>query len=104
MKFKCLFMANVPDCHPEEDHEKLETEKYAFYVNFIRDQEDALEVAEKYREEKGIQSIILCPGFTNEEVGEISQLLENVSVNVARGDGPSGRIAQEAMKEAGWFE
>lgn len=104
MKFKCLFMAHVPDCDPEEDYEKLETDKYAFYVNFVKDQEYALEVAKNYREEKGIQSLILCPGFTNEEVGELSEALDDVSVNVARGDGPSGRIAKEAMQEAGWFE
>ena len=97
-------MAHVPDCDPEEDYEKLETDKYAFYVNFVKDQEDALKIAKKYREEKGIQSLILCPGFTNEEVGELSEALDGVSVNVARGDGPSGMIAKEAMHEAGWFE
>ena len=104
MKFRCLFMAHVPDCDPDEDHEKLETDKYAFYVNFVRDQEDALRIAERYREEEGIQSIILCPGFTHEEVAEISETLGDVSVNVARGDPPGGRITQEVMEEVGWFE
>lgn len=97
-------MAHVPECNPEEDHEKLETDKYAFYVNFVRDQEDALEVAKRYREKESIQSLILCPGFTNEDVGELSEAFDDISVNVARGDGPSGKIAKESMHKAGWFE
>ncbi|MFP4051430.1 MAG: DUF6506 family protein [Thermoplasmata archaeon] len=104
MKFKTLFMAHTPTADKDEHKSKIETEKYVLYVNLVRDQEEALETAEEYAEEKGVQSIILCPGFTNEEVGELSQSLDGVGINVARGDGPSGKIAKEVMQKAGWFE
>lgn len=97
-------MAHTPKADKEEHKSKIETEKYVLYVNLVRNQEEALETAEEYAEEKGIQSIILCPGFTHEDVAEISESLDDVGVNVARGDGPSGMIAKEAMHEAGWFE
>ncbi len=104
MKFKTLFMAHTPNADKEEHKSKIETEKYVLYVNLVRDQEEALETAEEYAEKKGIQSLILCPGFTHKDVAEISESLDEVGVNVARGDGPSGKIAQEAMQEADWFE
>ena len=47
-----------------------------------------------------IEAIVLCPGFTHNDVSEIFQALEcKVSVNVARGDGPSSRIAQAAIQK-----
>ncbi|MBS3782266.1 MAG: hypothetical protein KGY68_06635 [Candidatus Thermoplasmatota archaeon] len=104
MKFRTLFMAHTPEAEKEEHKAKIETEKYVLYVNLVRGQEEALKTAEEYAEKEGIQSIILCPGFTHEDVAEISESLDDVGVTVARGDGPSGRIAKEAMQKAGWFE
>lgn len=104
MKFKTLFMAHTPDVDKDENHMKMETEKYVLHVNLVKGQDEALEVAEDMAENEGIQSIILCPGFTHEDVAEISEELDGVGVTVARGDGPSSRIAKEAMEEAGWFK
>ena len=104
MKFRSLFIAHTPDADKDEHHAKLETEKYVLHVNLVKDQEEALKVAKDMAENEGIQSIILCPGFTHEDVAEIYEELGGVCVNVARGDGPSGRIAKEAREEAGWFD
>ncbi|MEF8874387.1 MAG: DUF6506 family protein [Candidatus Thermoplasmatota archaeon] len=104
MKFKALFMAEAPDANKEEDKAVIETGKYKLFVNLVRGKEEALEVAQKYKEEHSIHSVLLCPGFTHEDVGEISKKLgDDVGVTVARGDGPSGQIAKEAMGKAGWF-
>lgn len=103
MKFKTLFMAHTPDADKEKHHEKIETDKYLLHVNLVKNQEEALEVAQDMAENEGVQSIILCPGFTHEAVAEISVQLEEVGVTVARGDGPSSRIAKEAMEKADWF-
>lgn len=52
----------------------------------------------------GIHSLILCPGFTHKQIEELSETVaENVWVTVARGDGPSSKIAMEVKKEAGWL-
>ncbi len=103
MKFKSLFMAHTPKADKEEHKATIETEKYVLHVNLVGNKDEALEVAQDKAEE-GIQSIILCPGFTHEDVAEISEKLPDVGVTVARGDGPSSRIAKEAMEKAGWFE
>ena len=43
---------------------------------------------------------MLCPGFKHSDVAEIFESLESkVSVNVARGDGPSGKIYMGARKK-----
>ena len=51
-----------------------------------------------------MQSVLLCPGHSNEDVGELAAALgEGVSVSVARGDPRGGRVAAQAMEAAGWF-
>jgi hypothetical protein len=63
-----------------------------------------LEVCKKLVKEEGIESILLCPGFTHRDIAEIAGAVgPNVGISAARGDGPSGRISMEAMKRAGWF-
>lgn len=52
-----------------------------------------------------MQSFILCPGFTNKGVAQIANAVgEGISVNVARGDGPSNAIAHEVMIRVGFFD
>ncbi len=104
MSFKALFLAHTPDAEPEKNRCAVETSKHKLFVVLVRNQSQALEVSKKFVEEKGIHSILLCPGFTNKDIAEISETVgENVGISVARGDGPSNRIAIGAMKRAGWF-
>lgn len=105
MKFKSLFMAHAPDADMEKNKAKVETDSYVLYVNLAKNQKEAIDIAEKYAREKDIDSMILCPGFDHEDVAEISKLVgDDVGVTVARGDGQSSQVAQEAMKEADWFD
>ena len=83
----------------------IETSRYyKLFVVVVRNQEQAIEVCKKIVKKEGIQSILLCPGFTHRDVAEISEVAgKNVGVFVARGDGPSNRISMEVMKKEGWF-
>jgi len=104
MAFKSLFLAQAPDAEPEKHHCVVETPKYQLLVKLVRNQEQAVEICKKLVEEEGIQAILLCPGFTHQNVAEIAQAVGGkAGVSVARGDGPSGKISHEAMKRAGWF-
>jgi len=104
MLFKALFLAHTPDAEPRKHQSVIETSKYKLFVILVRNQKQAIEVSKEFVEKQGICSILLCPGFTNKDVAELSKAVgENVGVSVARGDGPSSRIAIEAMKKAGWF-
>ncbi len=102
MTFNALFLAHDPDADPEKHRSVIETSKYKLYVVIVKGQDQALEVSKKYVKEKEIHSILLCPGFTHKDIAEIAEAAgRNVGVSVARGDGPSSRVAMEARKRAG---
>jgi len=104
MAFKVVFIAHAPDADPEKHQCVVETPKYKLLVRLVKNQEQAVEVCKKLVKEEGIHSILLCPGFTHQNVAEISKAVgENVGVSVARGDGPSSKIAKEVMKRESWF-
>jgi len=104
MAFKVIFLAHAPDAEPEKHRCVIETSRFKLFVVLVKDQARAVEVCKKLVKEEGIHSILLCPGFTNRDVAEISEAVgENVGVFVARGDGPSIRNVMEVMKREGWF-
>ena len=104
MAFKALFVAHAPDADPEKHKSLIEMSKFKLFVRVVKDQAQAVEVCKKLVKEKGIHSILLCPGFTHKNIAEISEAVgENISVCVARGDGPSSRVVMEVMKREGWF-
>jgi hypothetical protein len=104
MAFKVLSLAHAPDANPEKHRCVIDTGKYKLFTVVVKDQNQAIEVCKKLVKEEGIHSILLCPGFTHKNIAEISEAVrENVGVCVARGDGPSTRIAMEVMKREGWF-
>jgi hypothetical protein len=104
MAFKTLFMAHAPDANKDQHHCFIDTGKYQLDVVIVKNQAEALEVSARMFREKKIESILLCPGFSHQDIAEIVRATENkVSVCVSRGDGPSGRISQEALKRAGFF-
>jgi len=105
MAFKVLFLAHAPDAEPEKHKCVVKTSKYyKLFVVVVKNQKQAIEVCKKAVKEEGVQSILLCPGFTHKDVAEISKVVgENVGVFVARGDGPSNRVSMEAMRNEGWF-
>lgn len=105
MKFTTLFIAHVPDANPTRDATVLETDLFKLHVKLVGSKKEAFFIVKELTDEETIHSIILCPGFSNEEVGDMSGIAgENVAISVARGDGKSSKIAREAMKKAGWFE
>jgi len=105
MAFKVLFLAHAPDAEAEKHRCVIETSKYyKLFAVVVKDQEQAIEVCKKVVKEEGIQSILLCPGFTHRDIAEISEAVgENVGVFVARGDGSSNRTSMEVMRREGWF-
>jgi hypothetical protein len=104
MAFKVVFIAHAPDAEPEKHQCVVETSKYKLLVRLVKNQKQAVEVCKRLVEEEGIHSILLCPGFTHQNVAEISEAVgENVGVSVARGDGPSSKVAKDVMKREGWF-
>lgn len=98
MAFKAAFVAHAPDADPEKNRAVVETPKYKLFVIVVRDQGQAIKECKRLVEEEGIHAVMLCPGFTHQDVAEIAEAVgKGVGVNVARGDGPSNRIAMEVI-------
>ena len=68
MAFKALFLAHAPDGDPSKHHCFIDTGKYQLDVVIVKSQAEALEVSKRLFAEKKIDSILLCPGFTHENI------------------------------------
>jgi len=98
MAFVAAFIAHAPDADPERHRCVIDTGKYRLVAVVVSDQEQALAVSRELVEKEGIHSVLLCPGFTHADVAAIAEAVgENVGVTVARGDGPSNRIAVQTI-------
>jgi hypothetical protein len=104
MAFKVLSISMSPDADHMKHRDEIDTGKYQLFSVVVKNPAEALEVCREFAEERGIDSVLLCPGFTNMDIADVAQTVgTGVGVCVARGDGPSGKIAMEAMKRAGFF-
>jgi hypothetical protein len=104
MPFTALFLAHSPDADPGVHRSSIDTGLYRLHTVVVRDLEQGLAVCRRMIAEEGVQSVLLCPGHSNQDVAQIADAVgEGVSVSVARGDPRSGRVAAKAMEEAGWF-
>jgi hypothetical protein len=100
MAFKALFLAHAPDADYEKHYSAIDTGKYKLFTVVVKNQSEAINVSKSIYEKEKIEAIMLCPGFTHNDVSEIFQALEGkVSVNVSRGDGPSNKIAQPLIQK-----
>jgi hypothetical protein len=101
-RFIAAMLAMTSEADPLRHRSVVETAHYRLITVLVRDQEQAVEVCQDLVNKECVESFLLCPGFTNKGVGRIAEAVgENVSVNVARGDGPSNAIARKAMERAG---
>ena len=104
MAFTALFIAHAPDAYPEKHRTVIDTGLYKLFTVVVKDQEQALAVCKRMVAEEGVQSVLLCPGNTHQDVAAIAAAVgDKVSVSVARGDSRSMRVAAKAMEEVGWF-
>lgn len=95
--FIVCFLAHARDADPLTHKSVIETKTYKLHSVVVRKQIEAIEVSIKLVKEEGVQSILLCPGFTHKDVAEIQDAVKGrAGVFVARGDGPSSRITKKA--------
>jgi hypothetical protein len=104
MPFTALFIAHAPDADPQRHRAVVDTGIYKLFTVVVRDQQQALAVCDELVAGEGIDSVLLCPGNSHEDVAGIAAAVgPNVSVSVARGDAAGMRAAAKAMEAAGWF-
>jgi len=104
MAFKVLFLAHAPDADKEIHQNLIDTGMYQLFTVVVKNQAEAVGVCQDFVKNKEIDTVLLCPGFTNKDVAEITEAAGgNVGVCVARGDGPSGKISLAARKREGYL-
>jgi len=100
---KELFIIKVPQLDQETPRTEIILPHYEFYTLLVEDYNMALDLGSKLVQEKKIHAVILCAGFTNEEVGDLTRELgHDVGVLIARGDGRTSSIVNQAIENAGW--
>jgi len=101
MAFKAVFLAHASDAEPERDRNLIETSTYKLFTVVVKDQVQAVEECNKLVKEEGIHSVLLCPGFTEKNVAEITEAVgQNVGVAVARGDSPGRKVPTQVRIRA----
>lgn len=99
MAFRTLFIALAPDANPERDHALIDTGRSRLNTYIVRTPAEALKVAAELHASQGIDSVILCPGFSHADTAKIFDALNReVAVTVARGDGPSNAITGPVLQ------
>ncbi len=100
MAFKAAFLAHAPDADPEKNNSLIETPLYKLFTVVVSNQDEALTVCKNLVEGEGVQSILLCPGFSHKDIAEICEAVgPDVGIGVARTDAPGGRIAAEVISK-----
>ena len=96
MVFKTVVLTHASDAKPEKDRSLIETNTYKLFSVVVKDQVQAVEECKKFVKEEDIHSVLLCPGFSDKNVAEITEVVgESVGVVVARGDSPGRRVPAE---------
>ena len=99
MAFKTLFLAHAPDANKEQHRSLIDTGLYRLFSVVVKNQVEAIEVCKDFTQNKKIDSILLCPGFTHVDVAEIFEIVGGkVAISVARGDGPSNMVSLKARR------
>ena len=106
MAFKAALIVMAPDGNPERHRASIQTPKLelTIVVTRLMDFDLAANICADLVQNHGIQSIVLCPGFTHTGVARIvSAVGEAVPVSVARSDVPGTMATAESLGHAGWF-
>jgi len=105
--FKTAFIIMAPDGDPEKHRATITTGKAQMTAVFIEmnNFDQAVEVAKDLVQNKGVQSIYLCAGFTHQAVARVvDAVADRAAVQVARGDVPSTMMVGEILAKEGWFD
>ena len=103
-RFRAALVAMTPDADPSKHRTVIKTPLYELTSILVKNEDETIRICKELVQKDGVQSFLLCPGFTNKGVARVSEAVgDSISINVARGDGPSNAIAHRIMSEVGFF-
>jgi hypothetical protein len=104
--FKAASIIMAKDADPAKDRATVKGDafEYTMVASPLFDFDQAARTAKELVEQQGIQSLVLCPGFTHEAVAIIRRAVgEGVAINTARGDVPSTMMTAQILTKEGWL-
>jgi hypothetical protein len=103
-KEACIIMAYEGD--PEKHRVTIKTPRVELTTVLIglNDFDQAVDVCKDLAQKEGVQSFILCPGFTHQAIARIASAVGGrAAVNIARADVPGTMMVGEILTKEGWF-
>lgn len=105
MTFKLATIMLAPDSDPTRDRSTIKTstlEAITVIAPYM-DLDVVVQVARDLVQNQGVQSLLLCPGFTHEAVWKVREAVgPEIPVNVGRGDVPSVMATARILDQLGW--
>lgn len=104
--FKEAVVVMALDGDPKKHRATIKTNKLEVTTVLIglMDFDQAVDVCKDLVQKEGVQSILLCPGFTHQAIARIATAVGGrAAVNIARGDIPSTNMVSEILAKEGWF-
>jgi hypothetical protein len=103
-KAASIIMAKGADPTKHRATVKGDEFEYTMVASPLFEFDRAVQVAKELVAQQGIQSLILCPGFTHEAVAMIRQAVgDGVAINTARGDVPSTMMTAQILTKERWL-
>lgn len=102
--FKGSWILMIPEVDPQVHRTRLKTPKYEAIMVCVKDPDEAAAVCKELVEVEKVDSVTLCPAFTNFDVAKVISAIPKTPVNVCRSDGPSLFAEYYAMKNMGFFD
>ena len=72
MPFTAMFVAHAPDADPQRHKTLLDTGLYRLFAIVVKDQEQSVQACRTMVADEGVQSILLCPGHTHQDVATVA--------------------------------
>jgi hypothetical protein len=104
--FKEAVVIMALDGDPKKHRTTIKTSKLELTTILIGlgDFDQAVEVCKDLVQKEGVQSILLCPGFTHQAIARIATAVGGkAAVNIARADIPGTNMVGEILTKEGWF-
>jgi len=105
MAVKAGFVLMAPQADPKRHRASIKTPKLEIttVVADLENFDQVVDVCKELVQSEGVQSLILCPGFSHEAVARVANAVgPGVAITVARGDVPSTLMTREMLKKEGW--
>ncbi len=104
--FKAASVIMAKGADPAKHRASVKGDHFEYFLAAtpLYDFKEAARVCKDLVEKDGVQSIVLCPGFTHEAVAMIRKAVgEGVPINTARGDVPSTMMTAQILTKEGWL-